>query len=234
MPDDVGMMMTMLLAAVRVIFFFGLKEIGKMVSFEFKFFVKGIKRFLKNRLFLSLRLCFLSFEKPSAFQFFFIFVVEQEDSRNRLLLNLIPSCSLCFSPGLSLPPTVELGMSDSKRSSKSDLNESNMPLLDEEKGGGEEKAGETPEKEQIEMGEKEDGKKKKKEKKEKKPKEKKEKGPGCIQTMSNNLNVKDRDDKSINVEIDVSRKPRKRPILTQPFGNWEKFRSNHLILRPNL
>merc|ERR1712113_728304 len=39
-------------------------------------------------------------------------------------------------------------MGDSKSGSKSDLNESNMPLLDDDQT---EKAGETPEKEQIEM-----------------------------------------------------------------------------------
>ncbi len=86
-------------------------------------------------------------------------------------------------------------MSDSKRSSKSDLNESNMPLIEDEK----------KEKEELEMKEGEEkGEKDSKKKKEKKVKEKKEKGPGCVQTMSSGLNVRDRDDKSINVEIDVS------------------------------
>merc|ERR1711950_110281 len=76
----------------------------------------------------------------------------------------------------------EENMSDSKTGSKSDLNESNMPLLDDDQT---EKAGETPEKEQIELTEegaeeKDDSKetektKKKKEKKEKKKKEKKKK-----------------------------------------------------------
>merc|ERR1712121_305553 len=71
--------------------------------------------------------------------------------------------------------------SDSKSGSKSDLNESNMPLLDDDSA---EKAGETPEKEVIEMEvetkeEKEDSGN---EKKVKKPK--KEPGPSCIETFS--------------------------------------------------
>ena len=80
-------------------------------------------------------------------------------------------------------------MSDSKSGSKTDLNESNMPLLDDV-----EKSGETPEKEQIEMKEegdeeKDDSKdkekdKKKKDKKKKEPKEKKPKGPSCIDNLS--------------------------------------------------
>ena len=98
-------------------------------------------------------------------------------------------------------------MSDSKSGSKSDLNESNMPLLEDEK------TGETPEKEQIELteGEKDDSnekekkdKKKKKEKKEKKEKVKKEKGPSKIDTMTVRLDLVHRDDKSINTENDVS------------------------------
>lgn len=90
-------------------------------------------------------------------------------------------------------------MSDSKNGSKNDLNESNMPLLDEEQK-------ELTEKEQIELSEKDDSKEKEKKgkKKEKKPKEKKPKGPNCIDTLSTGLNLQDRDDKDINVEIDVS------------------------------
>jgi len=102
-------------------------------------------------------------------------------------------------------------MSDSKSGSKSDLNESNMPLLDDDQA---EKAAETPEKEQIEMKEegveeKDDSKetekgKKKKEKKEKKPKEPKEKkpkGPNCIEINSAGLNLADRDGKAINSDV---------------------------------
>jgi len=102
-------------------------------------------------------------------------------------------------------------MSDSKSGSKSDLNESNMPLLDDDQT---EKAGETPEKEQIEMTEEvaeekddskdtEKGKKKKekKEKKKKEPKEKKPKGPNCVETLSAGLNLADRDGKSINNDV---------------------------------
>lgn len=105
-------------------------------------------------------------------------------------------------------------MSDSKSGSKSDLNESNMPLLEEEE---KEKGGETPEKEQIEMKEaeavegseekgdkeKEDKKKAKKEKKKKEPKEKKPKGPNCIDTLSAGLDMGSRDSKAINTCIDV-------------------------------
>jgi len=102
-------------------------------------------------------------------------------------------------------------MGDSKSGSKSDLNESNMPLLDDDQT---EKAGETPEKEQIEMTEEvaeekddskdtEKGKKKKekKEKKKKEPKEKKPKGPNCVETLSAGLNLADRDGKSINNDV---------------------------------
>ena len=74
-----------------------------------------------------------------------------------------------------------------------------------------EKAGETPEKEQIELTEAEEkgdqgkeDKKKKKEKKKKEPKEKKPKGPNCIDTLSAGLNLEARDGKAINTEIDVS------------------------------
>jgi len=94
-------------------------------------------------------------------------------------------------------------MSDSKHGSKNDLNESNMPLLEDEQKT-------DPEKEQIELTEKDDSnekekdkKKAKKEKKEKVPKEKKPKGPSCIDTMTAGLSLTDRDDKAINVEIDL-------------------------------
>ena len=78
-----------------------------------------------------------------------------------------------------------------------------------------EKTGETPEKEQIELKEGEEKKdettekgKKKKEKKEKKkkePKEKKPKGPNCVETLSAGLNLADRDGKSINTDVCVSK-----------------------------
>ena len=68
---------------------------------------------------------------------------------------------------------------------------------------------EKTDKEQIEMEEKEDTEKddkkkekKKKEKKEKKPKE--PKGPSKIDMMTTHLDLKERDDKNINTEIDVS------------------------------
>ena len=83
-----------------------------------------------------------------------------------------------------------------------------------------EKAGETPEKEQIELTEegaeeKDDSQetektKKKKEKKEKKkkepkpPKEKKPKGPSCVETLSAGLDLTNRDGKSINTDVCVS------------------------------
>lgn len=103
-------------------------------------------------------------------------------------------------------------MSDSKSGSKNDLNESNMPLLEDDQT---EKGGETPEKiEMTEEGveEKDDSKetekeKKKKEKKEKKkkepkvPKEKKPKGPNCVETLSAGLNMTDRDGKLINTDV---------------------------------
>merc|ERR1712072_433244 len=72
-----------------------------------------------------------------------------------------------------------------------------------------EKTGETPEKEQIELTEGEEKKdettekKKKKEKKEKKPKEKKEPGPNCIDVISKDLNLGNRDSTNVNVEIDL-------------------------------
>jgi len=102
-------------------------------------------------------------------------------------------------------------MSDSKSGSKGDLNESNMPLLDDDQA---EKAGETPEKEQIEMKEEgveekddsketEKDKKKKKEKKKKEPKEKKPKGPNCIETLSVGLSLTDRDGKAINTDVSL-------------------------------
>jgi len=93
-------------------------------------------------------------------------------------------------------------MSDSKSGSKTDLNESNMPLLDDV-----EKSGETPEKEQIEMKEEEEKKdessEKGKKKKEKKPKEKKEKGPNCIDLISKDLDLGNRDSNNVNVLIDL-------------------------------
>ncbi len=118
-------------------------------------------------------------------------------------------------------------MTDSKNGSKSNLNESNMPLLDDVSwrfsvyciwiskpssandflNSQVEKSGETPEKEQIEM--KEDEKKddstekKDKKKKEKKPKEKKEKGPNCIDLISKDLDLANRDCNMVNVDIDL-------------------------------
>ncbi|TRY71104.1 hypothetical protein TCAL_13423 [Tigriopus californicus] len=111
-----------------------------------------------------------------------------------------------------------LVMSDSKSASQADLNESNMPLLDDDaqqKG--------LEDKEHIEMKEEKDDsqetekqaedsssssttnkKGNKKNKAEKKIKEKKEKGPGCVQKMSAGLNLEDRDRHAINTEIDVS------------------------------
>merc|ERR1712045_382498 len=46
-------------------------------------------------------------------------------------------------------------------------------------------------------------KKKKKEKKEKKPKEKKEPGPNCIDVLTKDLNLGNRDSTNVNVEIDL-------------------------------
>jgi len=97
-------------------------------------------------------------------------------------------------------------MSDSKSGSKDNLNESNMPLLDDV-----EKSGETPEKEQIELKEeaeateekKDDSTEKtKKPKKEKKPKE--PKGPNCIDLASKDLDLANRDSNGVNVMIDLS------------------------------
>ncbi len=48
------------------------------------------------------------------------------------------------------------------------------------------------------------GKKKKKEKKPKEPKEKKERGPNCIDMISKDLDLANRDGNCINTEIDVS------------------------------
>ena len=72
-----------------------------------------------------------------------------------------------------------------------------------------EKSGETPEKEQIELKEGEEKKddsteKDKKKKKEKKVKEPKEKGPNCIDLISKDLDLGNRDSNNVNVEIDVS------------------------------
>jgi len=97
-------------------------------------------------------------------------------------------------------------MTDSKNGSKSNLNESNMPLLEDV-----EKTGETPEKEQIELKEENEKKddstekkdKKKKEKKPKEPKEKKEKGPNCIDLISKDLDLANRDANNVNFEIDL-------------------------------
>ena len=71
-----------------------------------------------------------------------------------------------------------------------------------------EKSGETPEKEQIELKEGEEKKddsteKDKKKKKEKKVKEPKEKGPNCIDLISKDLDLGNRDSNNVNVEIDV-------------------------------
>merc|ERR1712001_79824 len=91
-----------------------------------------------------------------------------------------------------------------KNGSKSNLNESNMPLLDDV-----EKSGETPEKEQIELKEeasekKDDSTEKTKKKKEKKPKEPKPpKGPNCIDLISKDLDLGNRDSNNVNVEIDL-------------------------------
>merc|ERR1711994_99140 len=66
------------------------------------------------------------------------------------------------------------------------------------------KAGETPEKEVIEMteeGAEEKDDSKKKEKKKKEPKEKKPKGPSCVETLSAGLDLANRDGKSINNDV---------------------------------
>ena len=51
---------------------------------------------------------------------------------------------------------------------------------------------------------KDDSSEKGKKKKEKKPKEKKEKGPNCIDLISKDLDLGNRDSNNVNVEIDVS------------------------------
>lgn len=111
--------------------------------------------------------------------------------------------------------------SGSKSASKTNLNESTLPLLEEQEG-----KGETPEKEEkIEMetkgGENKEDKdkndsaanddkkdKKKKEKKEKKPKESKPcRTINCAQNFNSftvGLNVIDRDDKHINDQVNLS------------------------------
>lgn len=105
-------------------------------------------------------------------------------------------------------------MSDSKSGSKDNLNESEMPLLNEEA----EKAGDTPEKEvqEMELEEKKDDsteksetedkdkkQKKKKEKKEKVKKEPKEKGPSCIEVNSAGLDLGNRDVADLNDEVKI-------------------------------
>jgi len=101
-------------------------------------------------------------------------------------------------------------MPGSKSGSQSDLNESNMPLLDEDQPG------ETPEKEEIELkegaeekddsaetekGKKKKAKKEKKKKEPKPPKEKKPKGPNCVETLSAGLSLTERDGKAINSDV---------------------------------
>ena len=77
---------------------------------------------------------------------------------------------------------------------------------------------EKTDKEQIELEEKEDeDKDAKKKKKEKKPKEKKPKepkGPTKIDIMTTHLDLKERDDKNINTEIDVSWAGNSKAILS--------------------
>lgn len=104
-------------------------------------------------------------------------------------------------------------MSDSKSGSKTDLNESNMPLLEAEEKAAEEKT-DIPEKtmEVMELEEKKDeATEKKKEtkadktkkKKEKQEKVKKEKGPGCVETLSSGLDLTARDARGINQDINL-------------------------------
>jgi len=117
-----------------------------------------------------------------------------------------------------------------KSNSKTNLNESTLPLLEEQEG-----KGETPEKEEkIEMetkgndkdtksGDENDSKgKKKKEKKEKKPKEPKEKKEGptrtplvCAQNFTVGLNINDRDEKHINDHVNLTFED----ILGEPDAN---------------
>ena len=92
----------------------------------------------------------------------------------------------------------------SEKGSKDNLAEEKTTLLEEE-----EKAGDTPEKDEVEAEEKKDeknekdDKKKKKEKKVKVPKVPKPKGPSCVETLSSGLDMAARDKDGINVEIDV-------------------------------
>merc|ERR1711988_1250267 len=88
----------------------------------------------------------------------------------------------------------------SEKGSKDNLAEEKTTLLEEE-----EKAGDTPEKEEVETEEKKDEKneKKKKEKKVKVPKVPKPKGPSCVETLSSGLDMAARDKDGINVEIDL-------------------------------
>jgi len=102
-------------------------------------------------------------------------------------------------------------MTDSNTGSKDNVNESSIPLLEDE-----EKTGETPEKEstEIEMEEKKDETNEKKDendekkvnekvKKVKIPKAKKEPGPSCIDTLSSGLDLGVRDSQGINSEINL-------------------------------
>merc|ERR1712024_46748 len=88
--------------------------------------------------------------------------------------------------------------------SKDNLAEEKTTLLE-----GEEKVGDTPEKEEVEAEEKKDetnekeDKKKKKEKKVKVPKVPKPKGPSCVETLSSGLDMGARDKDGINVEVDL-------------------------------
>merc|ERR1712029_1164147 len=92
----------------------------------------------------------------------------------------------------------------SEKGSKDNLAEEKTTLLEEE-----EKAGDTPEKEEVEAEAKKDeknekdDKKKKKEKKVKVPKVPKPKGPSCVETLSSGLDMTARDKDGINVEIDL-------------------------------
>lgn len=88
-------------------------------------------------------------------------------------------------------------MSDSKTGSKNDVNESNMPLLDDDKAG--EPA---PEKETIELSEKDDSKESEKKVK-KTVKVKMPKGPNCFTVKTAGLNLNNRDEQDINTEIDI-------------------------------
>ena len=99
----------------------------------------------------------------------------------------------------------------SEKGSKDNLAEEKTTLLEEE-----EKAGDTPEKEEVETEEKKDEKneKKKKEKKVKVPKVPKPKGPSCVETLSSGLDMAARDKDGINVEIDV------RPSVFLVTSDW--------------